>query len=80
MPPMTAPMRIITTSQWPPSISVSRQSRRANALLTMIVVPTKPNQQNSPEMIPFLSVTWPGPRWPIRPASTQAMKISATNT
>ena len=29
-------------------------------------------------MTPFLSVTWPGPRWPMPPASTQAMIKSAT--
>ena len=29
-------------------------------------------------MMPFFSVTCPGPRWPSVPASTQAMTTSAT--
>ena len=41
MAPMIAPISTSTTSQWPPSINISRQSRRAKLLLTSIVVITK---------------------------------------
>ena len=36
----------------------------------------EPDEQ--PETTPFQSVTWPAPRWPMTPASTQAMTSSAT--
>ena len=47
-------------------------------MLTNTVVATKPTQMNSAVMMPFFSVTCPGPRWAIVPASTQAMTTSAT--
>ena len=39
-------------------------------LLTTSVVPTKPAHRMAPETMPFFTVTWPGPRWPMAPAST----------
>ena len=73
-----APWITSTPSQWMPSIIVSEALRWPNALLTAIVVMTKPSHMNSALTMPFFSVTWPGPRWAMPPASTQAMTASAT--
>ena len=51
--------------------------RMAKLLLTASVVMTNPNHTNAAEITPFLSVTWPMPRCPIRPARTQAIATSA---
>ena len=41
--------------------------------LTTIDVTMKPNQTNAPDINPLATVTYPVPRWPTTPASTQAM-------
>src|ERR1700704_4124100 len=76
--PMMAPCITSTPSQWMPSITVSEALRCPKALLTAMVVMTKPSHMNSPLTIPFFSVPCPGPRWPMPPARIQAMMARAT--
>ena len=58
-------------------MAINLALRMPKVLFTTRVVMTKPNQMKAAEITPFLIVT--SPRWPIMPASIQAMIRSATS-
>src|SRR6476620_10959571 len=74
--PMIAPMTTRTASQWPASMTVTMGFVPRKAWFVAVVVSTKPTQTKKALMTPPRMVT--SARWPISPASIQAIRRHPT--